>query len=95
MRRSHAPTCYFVKICSSRPRHEQHLVRWAPSQFHDIESLTKIVDPSIRGECSEKVLSRFVDIISRCIPVIQCFHSSLAKLYFRSTRHDTICAALL
>uniref|UniRef100_A0A453NIW7 Protein kinase domain-containing protein n=1 Tax=Aegilops tauschii subsp. strangulata TaxID=200361 RepID=A0A453NIW7_AEGTS len=53
---------------SSRPRHEQHLVRWAQSQFHDIESLTRIVDPSIRGECSEKVLSRFVDIISRCIP---------------------------
>uniref|UniRef100_N1R2M6 Protein STRUBBELIG-RECEPTOR FAMILY 3 n=1 Tax=Aegilops tauschii TaxID=37682 RepID=N1R2M6_AEGTA len=52
---------------SSRPRHEQHLVRWAGCQLHDIESLSKMVDPSIRGQCSEKVLSRFADIISRCI----------------------------
>ncbi|KAL6874147.1 hypothetical protein ACP4OV_014229 [Aristida adscensionis] len=52
---------------SSRPRHEQHLVRWASSQLHDIESLSKMVDPSIQGQCSEKALSRFADIISRCI----------------------------
>jgi serine/threonine protein kinase len=52
---------------SLRPRHEQHLVRWASSQLHDIESLSKMVDPSIRGQCSEKALSRFADIISRCI----------------------------
>ncbi|RCV22052.1 hypothetical protein SETIT_4G189100v2 [Setaria italica] len=52
---------------SSRPRHEQHLVRWASSQLHDIESLSKMVDPSIRGQCSEKALSRFADIISRCV----------------------------
>ncbi|KAG8069956.1 hypothetical protein GUJ93_ZPchr0006g40873 [Zizania palustris] len=52
---------------SSRPRGEQHLVRWADSQLHDIESLSKMVDPSIQGECSEKVLSHFADIISRCI----------------------------
>lgn len=52
---------------SSRPRAEQHLVRWASSQLHDIESLSKMVDPSIRGQCSEKALSRFADIISRCI----------------------------
>jgi hypothetical protein len=55
---------------SSRPRHEQHLVRWAGSQLHDIESLSKMVDPSIRGECSEILLSWFADIISRCIRVI-------------------------
>jgi hypothetical protein len=55
---------------SSRPRHEQHLVRWAGSQLHDIESLSKMVDPSIRGECSEILLSWFADIISRCIQVI-------------------------
>ncbi|CAM0908966.1 unnamed protein product [Alopecurus aequalis] len=52
---------------SSRPRHEQHLVRWAGFQLHDIESLSKMVDPSIHGQCSEKALSRFADIISRCI----------------------------
>jgi hypothetical protein len=65
---------FYVKIRSSRPRHEQHLVRWASSQLHDIESLSKMVDPSIRGQCSEKALSRFADIISRCIQVIRfCF----------------------
>ncbi|AQK81714.1 Protein STRUBBELIG-RECEPTOR FAMILY 1 [Zea mays] len=52
---------------SSRPRHEQHLVRWASWQLHDIESLSKMVDPPIRGQCSEKALSHFADIISRCI----------------------------
>ncbi|ONM58689.1 Protein STRUBBELIG-RECEPTOR FAMILY 1 [Zea mays] len=26
-----------------------------------------MVDPSIRGQCSDKALSRFADIISRCI----------------------------
>ncbi|KQK16945.1 hypothetical protein BRADI_1g31600v3 [Brachypodium distachyon] len=52
---------------TSRPRHEQHLVRWAGFQLHDIESLSKMVDPVIRGQCSEKALSRFADIISRCI----------------------------
>ncbi|XP_062229465.1 protein STRUBBELIG-RECEPTOR FAMILY 3-like isoform X2 [Phragmites australis] len=51
----------------SRPRAEQYLVRWASSQLHDIESLSKMVDPSILGQCSEKALSRFADIISRCI----------------------------
>uniref|UniRef100_A0A0E0E4S1 Protein kinase domain-containing protein n=1 Tax=Oryza meridionalis TaxID=40149 RepID=A0A0E0E4S1_9ORYZ len=52
---------------SSLPRAEQHLVRWANSQLHDIESLSKMVDPSIQGQCSEKALSRFADIISGCI----------------------------
>lgn len=65
---------------SSRPRHEQHLVRWAQAQFHDIESLTKIVDPFIRGECSEKALSRFVDIISRCIPPEPEFRPPMSEI---------------
>ncbi|OEL22283.1 Protein STRUBBELIG-RECEPTOR FAMILY 3 [Dichanthelium oligosanthes] len=72
---------------SSRPRHEQHLVRWASSQFHDIESLSKMVDPSIHGQCSEKALSRFADIISRCIqrepefrPPMSAIVQDLAKL---------------
>jgi hypothetical protein len=56
-------------ICSSRPRAEQHLVRWATSQLYDIDAIAKMVDPSIRGQCSEKALSRFADIISSCIQV--------------------------
>ncbi|XP_062189218.1 protein STRUBBELIG-RECEPTOR FAMILY 3-like isoform X3 [Phragmites australis] len=52
---------------SSRPRAEQHLVRWATSQLYDIDAISKMVDPSIKGQCSEKALSRLADIISRCI----------------------------
>ncbi|XP_020597818.1 protein STRUBBELIG-RECEPTOR FAMILY 3 isoform X2 [Phalaenopsis equestris] len=52
---------------SSLPRAEQHLVRWANSQLHDIDALSRMVDPSICGKYSEKSLSRFADIISRCI----------------------------
>ncbi|TVU38397.1 hypothetical protein EJB05_11765 [Eragrostis curvula] len=51
----------------SRPRNEQHLVRWATSQLYDIDAISKMVDPFIQGQCSEKALSRFADIISRCI----------------------------
>ncbi|KAF8669278.1 hypothetical protein HU200_051612 [Digitaria exilis] len=52
---------------STRPRAEQHLVRWATSQLYDIDAIAKMVDPFIQGQCSEKALSRFADIISRCI----------------------------
>jgi len=52
---------------SSRPRAEQHLVRWASTQLYGIDTISKMVDPCIRGQCSEKALSRFADVISRCI----------------------------
>ncbi|CAM0906315.1 unnamed protein product [Alopecurus aequalis] len=52
---------------SSRPRAEQHLVRWATSQLYDIDAISKMVDPCMRGQCSDKALSRFADVISRCI----------------------------
>ncbi|KAJ0976067.1 hypothetical protein J5N97_018032 [Dioscorea zingiberensis] len=52
---------------SSRPRAEQHLVRWASSQLHDINALSRMVDPSIDKKYPIKSLSRFADIISRCI----------------------------
>ncbi|KQK15717.1 protein STRUBBELIG-RECEPTOR FAMILY 3 [Brachypodium distachyon] len=52
---------------SSRPRAEQHLVRWATPQLYDIDAISKMVDPCIRGQCSDKALSRFADVISRCI----------------------------
>ncbi|KAH7654793.1 Non-specific protein-tyrosine kinase protein [Dioscorea alata] len=52
---------------SSLPRPEQHLVRWASSQLHDINALSRMVDPSIDKKYPIKSLSRFADIISRCI----------------------------
>ncbi|RDX85614.1 Protein STRUBBELIG-RECEPTOR FAMILY 3, partial [Mucuna pruriens] len=52
---------------SSRPRGEQFLVRWAVPQLHDIDALSKMVDPSLNGAYPKKSLSRFADIISSCI----------------------------
>ncbi|XVF66877.1 hypothetical protein PTKIN_Ptkin10aG0073700 [Pterospermum kingtungense] len=51
----------------TRSRGEQFLVRWAIPQLHDIEALSRMVDPSLNGEYPAKSLSRFADIISRCV----------------------------
>ncbi|KAL3519672.1 hypothetical protein ACH5RR_017821 [Cinchona calisaya] len=51
----------------SRPRGEQFLVRWAIPRLHDIDALSRMVDPSLNGAYPSKSLSRFADIISLCI----------------------------
>uniref|UniRef100_A0A0E0ED65 Protein kinase domain-containing protein n=1 Tax=Oryza meridionalis TaxID=40149 RepID=A0A0E0ED65_9ORYZ len=71
---------------SSRPRAEQHLVRWATSQLYDIDAISKMVDPSIRGQCSEKALSRFADIISSCIQHEPEFRPSMSEVVQDLTR---------
>ncbi|KAJ0989580.1 hypothetical protein J5N97_007936 [Dioscorea zingiberensis] len=52
---------------SSRERSEQSLVRWATPQLHDIDSLSKMVDPALNGIYPAKSLSRFADIIALCV----------------------------
>ncbi|KAL9262451.1 STRUBBELIG-RECEPTOR FAMILY 3-like protein, partial [Drosera capensis] len=52
---------------NTRVRGEQILVRWAIPQLHDIEALTRMVDPSLDGEYPTKSLSNYADIISRCV----------------------------
>ncbi|XP_074303593.1 protein STRUBBELIG-RECEPTOR FAMILY 6-like [Silene latifolia] len=52
---------------SSRTRTEQSLVRWATPQLHDIDSLTKMVDPALEGLFPVKSLSRFADVIALCV----------------------------
>ncbi|KAI3741019.1 hypothetical protein L1987_58683 [Smallanthus sonchifolius] len=52
---------------SSRVRSEQSLVRWATPQLHDIDSLAKMVDPTLNGMYLAKSLSRFADIIALCV----------------------------
>jgi len=54
----------------SRPRAEQFLVRWAVPQLHDIDTLSKMVDPCLSGAYPMKSLSRFADIVSSCLQVI-------------------------
>ncbi|KAJ7968491.1 protein STRUBBELIG-RECEPTOR FAMILY 3-like [Quillaja saponaria] len=50
-----------------RPRGQQFLVRWAVPQLHDIDALSRMVDPSLNGAYPMKSLSRFADIISSCV----------------------------
>nr|XP_016506399.1 PREDICTED: protein STRUBBELIG-RECEPTOR FAMILY 8-like [Nicotiana tabacum] len=52
---------------SSRMRSEQSLVRWATPQLHDIDALSKMVDPALNGMYPAKSLSRFADIIALCV----------------------------
>uniref|UniRef100_A0A5B6Z074 Protein kinase domain-containing protein n=1 Tax=Davidia involucrata TaxID=16924 RepID=A0A5B6Z074_DAVIN len=51
----------------TRNRGEQFLVRWAIPQLHDIDALSRMVDPSLNGEYPAKSLSHFADVISRCV----------------------------
>ncbi|GMI77593.1 STRUBBELIG-receptor family 3 [Hibiscus trionum] len=51
----------------SRPLGEQFLVRWAIPQLHDIDALVRMVDITLNGAYPVKSLSRFADIISRCV----------------------------
>ncbi|KAM7274935.1 hypothetical protein ACFE04_016801 [Oxalis oulophora] len=51
----------------TRNRGEHFLVRWAIPQLHDIDALSRMVDPSLNGEYPAKSLSHFADIISRCV----------------------------
>lgn len=55
---------------STRIRTEQFLARWAIPRLHDIDALSRMVDPSLKGKYPVKSLSRFADIISRCVQVI-------------------------
>lgn len=58
-----------ILICRTRNRGEQFLVRWAIPQLHDIDALSMMVDPALKREYPTKSLSRFADIISRCVQV--------------------------
>ncbi|TQE08732.1 hypothetical protein C1H46_005716 [Malus baccata] len=50
-----------------KPRSEQSLVRWATPQLHDIDALSKMVDPELKGLYPVKSLSRFADVIALCV----------------------------
>ncbi|XP_027917826.1 protein STRUBBELIG-RECEPTOR FAMILY 3-like [Vigna unguiculata] len=65
---------------SSLPRGEQFLVRWAIPQLHDIDALSKMVDPSLNGEYPKKSLSRFADIISSCIQHEPEFRPAMSEI---------------
>ncbi|CAL2244732.1 unnamed protein product [Prunus armeniaca] len=59
-----------MPVDSSKPPVEQCLVRWATPQLHDLDALSKMVDPALRGLYPPKSVSRFADIIALCVQVI-------------------------
>ncbi|KAI3697971.1 hypothetical protein L6452_31078 [Arctium lappa] len=64
----------------SRPRGEQFLVRWAVPRLHDIEALSRMVDPSLDAAFSSKSLSRFADIISLCVQAEPEFRPPMSEI---------------
>lgn len=64
----------------TRSRGEQFLVRWAVPQLHDIDALTRMVDPSLEGEYPVKSLSHFADIISSCVKSEPEFRPSMSEV---------------
>ncbi|PHT76585.1 Protein STRUBBELIG-RECEPTOR FAMILY 3 [Capsicum annuum] len=69
----------------TRSRGEQFLVRWAIPQLHDIDALTRMVDPSLKGKYPLKSLSHFADIISRCVQPEPEFRPQMSEVV-----HDLI-----
>ncbi|XP_052176591.1 protein STRUBBELIG-RECEPTOR FAMILY 2 [Diospyros lotus] len=65
---------------SSRPREERYLVNWASSRLHDKVSLQGMVDPSMKGTFSSRVLSRFADIVSLCIQPEKEFRPPISEM---------------
>ncbi|XP_008781708.1 protein STRUBBELIG-RECEPTOR FAMILY 5-like [Phoenix dactylifera] len=65
---------------SSKPIMERTLVRWAAPQLHDINVLTQMVDPALRGLYPPKSLSRFADVIALCIQPEPEFRPSMSEV---------------
>ncbi|XP_010533880.1 PREDICTED: protein STRUBBELIG [Tarenaya hassleriana] len=64
----------------TRPRGQQSLAQWAIPQLHDIDALTRMVDPSLNGAYPMKSLSRFADIISRSLQIEPGFRPPVSEL---------------
>ncbi|KAH0453220.1 hypothetical protein IEQ34_017544 [Dendrobium chrysotoxum] len=54
---------------SCRAISEQSLVKWAIPQLHDIDALSRMVDPALNVIYLAKSLSRFADIVALCVQV--------------------------
>lgn len=63
-----------------RPRGERYLARWAANQLHDLESLSRMVDPNLKGVYPEKSLSRFADIVSLCLELEPEFRPPMSEI---------------
>nr|CAB3448799.1 unnamed protein product [Digitaria exilis] len=64
---------------SSRARGEWRLVQWASPRLHDLAALGKMADPRL-GSPPVRSLSRFADIIGRCIQQEAEFRPAMAEV---------------
>ncbi|XP_065873183.1 protein STRUBBELIG-RECEPTOR FAMILY 3-like [Euphorbia lathyris] len=64
----------------SLSRFEQSLVQWASSRLHDIDSLSGMVDTTLNGAYTAKALSRFADIIARCVQAEPEFRPGMSEI---------------
>ncbi|RLN09927.1 protein STRUBBELIG-RECEPTOR FAMILY 1-like isoform X1 [Panicum miliaceum] len=64
---------------SSRARGERHLVPWASPRLHDLAALGKMADPRL-GAPPVRSLSRFADIVCRCIQQEAEFRPAMSQV---------------
>nr|CAB3454237.1 unnamed protein product [Digitaria exilis] len=65
---------------SSKSRTEQSLVKFVTPQLHDIEALGALADPALRGLYPPKALSRFADVLARCVQSDPEFRPSMSEV---------------
>uniref|UniRef100_K4A271 Protein kinase domain-containing protein n=1 Tax=Setaria italica TaxID=4555 RepID=K4A271_SETIT len=65
---------------SSKPRTEQSLVNFVTPQLHDIDALGALADPALRGLYPPKALSRFADVLGRCVQSDPEFRPSISEV---------------
>ncbi|KAK6917053.1 Serine-threonine/tyrosine-protein kinase, catalytic domain [Dillenia turbinata] len=70
----------FQMQISSRQRSEQSLVRWATPLLHDIDALSKMVDPSLKGLYPVKSLSRLADVVALCVQLEPEFRPPMSEV---------------
>ncbi|OEL26676.1 Protein STRUBBELIG-RECEPTOR FAMILY 5 [Dichanthelium oligosanthes] len=65
---------------SSKPRTEQSLVNFVTPKLHDIDALGALADPALRGLYPPKALSRFADVLARCVQSDPEFRPSMSDV---------------
>uniref|UniRef100_A0ACD5XT45 Uncharacterized protein n=1 Tax=Avena sativa TaxID=4498 RepID=A0ACD5XT45_AVESA len=65
---------------SSKPITEQSLVKFVTPQLHDMEALGTLADPGLRGLYPPKSLSRYANVVSRCIQTDPGFRPSMSEV---------------
>ncbi|KAM0866988.1 hypothetical protein ACQ4PT_042295 [Festuca glaucescens] len=65
---------------SSKPRTEQSLVKFVTPQLHDVDALGELADPGLHGLYPPKSLSRYADVIARCVQADPEFRPSMSEV---------------